>query len=986
MKQLWKRALPLLLCLVTLVTLFPVQPVQAAEQPALKASDAYINLLKGWEGFRATPYWDVNHYSIGYGTSCPSDQVDYYNQNPISEETADAMMRASLAGFERSVNNYAKKHGLNLTQNQFDALVSFTYNCGDSWTTSLNGYFNTALRYGDTGRLFMYGIGLYGMAGGKYILMKRRMREANIYLNGVYTNDYPDEFRWVFLDAAGGAVSYRVYSYDARHNSKLQVRFSYIPTGVTADGQPFIYELDGWYTENGVKVETLDGSLERGATLYARWKDPSGQIVDLPPHEEPEETESGFPKDGMVNANSVNYRTGPGTSNKKVGKKNKGDKVTIVGTNEAGTWGQMSDGNWIKLTYVTYDEKAVVKAELLRLPDKLKYDSTSRPLELEGSIVRLTYGDGTQKVRTIAMKDVKDDRKADSTKAVVTATFDYAIVSFEVEFDAAQQLKITQQPQSVGVEMGQAGAVSVGASGAGLNYQWYYKRADMAAFEKSEQTGTEYTFVMTDVLEGCQLYCVIVDQFGSMVQTDTVSLGLNSARATITQQPASATAKKNQKIAVSFTASGEGLRYQWYYKDKKSSKFKTSSNKTNTYTTTMTSARDGRQIYCVVTDKYGNKVQTETVTISTPGASSGSSLAITQQPASAAFRKNQKVAVSFTASGDGLRYKWYYKDRTGSKFKTSSNKTNTYSTTMTSARNGRQIYCVVTDKYGNKVQTETVTISMETSGNPLTITQQPASATFRKNQKVAVSFAASGDGLRYKWYYKDRTGKKFKASSNKTNTYSTTMTSARNGRQIYCVVTDEYGNQVQTETVTISMEIGKLSITQQPVSAVVRRNTTVSVSVAASGDGLRYRWYYKDKTGTKFKSSSKKTNTYKIKLTDARDGRQLYCIVTDEYGNQVQTETVTISMSDLRITRQPKTVTARAGKTASVWMTAGGLGVSYQWYYKRTDMSEFAPAPATSSAYEFTMERALNKCKVYCVVTDQNGNTAQTKTVTIKLK
>ena len=36
-----------------------------------------------------------------------------------------------------------------------------------------------------------------------------------------------------------------------------------------------------------------------------------------------------------------------------------------------------------------------------------------------------------------------------------------------------------------------------------------------------------------------------------------------------------------------------------------------------------------------------------------------------------------------------------------------------YSTTMTIARNGRQLYCVVTDKYGNTVKTVTVTLKMK---------------------------------------------------------------------------------------------------------------------------------------------------------------------------------------------------------------------------------------------------------------------------------
>ncbi len=31
---------------------------------------------------------------------------------------------------------------------------------------------------------------------------------------------------------------------------------------------------------------------------------------------------------------------------------------------------------------------------------------------------------------------------------------------------------------------------------------------------------------------------------------------------------------------------------------------------------------------------------------------------------------------------------------------------------MVAAKNGREIYCVITDKYGNKVKTDTVTLNI----------------------------------------------------------------------------------------------------------------------------------------------------------------------------------------------------------------------------------------------------------------------------------
>ncbi len=64
---------------------------------------------------------------------------------------------------------------------------------------------------------------------------------------------------------------------------------------------------------------------------------------------------------------------------------------------------------------------------------------------------------------------------------------------------------------------------------------------------------------------------------------------------------------------------------------------------------------------------------------------------------------------------------------------------------------------------------------------------------------------AKGDGLTYTWYVKDPGAKRFSVSSTATKTYSVNLTAARNGRQLYCVVSDAYGNTVTTATVSLNI-------------------------------------------------------------------------------------------------------------------------------------------------------------------------------------
>ena len=272
-------------------------------------------------------------------------------------------------------------------------------------------------------------------------------------------------------------------------------------------------------------------------------------------------------------------------------------------------------------------------------------------------------------------------------------------------------------------------------------------------------------------------------------------------------------------------------------------------------------------------------------------------LKITSQPKSVTVAEGEKAKVTVSAQGDSLTYQWYIANAGSTKFSKSSTTTATYSVEMNESRDGRQVYCVVTDKYGNSVTTDTVTINMEKAVE-LKITSQPVSVTVAEGEKAKVTFTAEGDGLTYEWYYAAAGSTQFlKTASFTGNTYAVDMSTSRDGRQVYCVVTDKYGNSVTTDTVTINLAV-PVAITEQPVSVTVAEGKNATVSVSVQGDGLTYEWYYKNASGmTKFAKTSTFTgNTYSAKMDSSRDGRQVYCVVTDKYGNSVQTNTVTINM------------------------------------------------------------------------------------------
>jgi lysozyme len=100
----------------------------------MKTSKQGIKLLHEREGCRLTPYRDTKGvWTDGWGNT----HGVIPNGPPITQEMADADFVRHLEVFEKSVNDCVK---VKLLQHQFDALVSFAYNCGKN-----------ALAYGSNG-------------------------------------------------------------------------------------------------------------------------------------------------------------------------------------------------------------------------------------------------------------------------------------------------------------------------------------------------------------------------------------------------------------------------------------------------------------------------------------------------------------------------------------------------------------------------------------------------------------------------------------------------------------------------------------------------------------------------------------------------------------------------------------------------------------------------------------------------------------------
>lgn len=91
-----------------------------------KLSEKGLALLKRFEGCKLEAYRDsANIPTIGYGHIQNVKMGD-----KITQAQADQFLKEDVAKFERGVNRFIRELGVTITQNQFDALVSFAFNVG----------------------------------------------------------------------------------------------------------------------------------------------------------------------------------------------------------------------------------------------------------------------------------------------------------------------------------------------------------------------------------------------------------------------------------------------------------------------------------------------------------------------------------------------------------------------------------------------------------------------------------------------------------------------------------------------------------------------------------------------------------------------------------------------------------------------------------------------------------------------------------------
>lgn len=144
----------------------------------MNISPTGLQFIKNYEGCRLTAYKPVlteQYWTIGWGHY----GADVIKGSTITQFQADSIFYNDIQKYVTGVNNLLK---IDVSQNQFDALVSFAYNCG------IGGLQNSyLLQYVNRGKFqaaadefpkFCHGAGGVVLQG----LLTRRNKEREIFL------------------------------------------------------------------------------------------------------------------------------------------------------------------------------------------------------------------------------------------------------------------------------------------------------------------------------------------------------------------------------------------------------------------------------------------------------------------------------------------------------------------------------------------------------------------------------------------------------------------------------------------------------------------------------------------------------------------------------------------------------------------------------------------------------------------------------------
>jgi len=169
----------------------PSNSPSAFEPTNYEPTDDLLKFVGAYEGYSSTIYvCPAGKDTIGYGHVLTSEAEYQKYANGITQQQALDLMRQDMQRFNNSLKKFVTNNNIQLTQCQYDALLSFSFNCGPAWMTNGSGL-SKLLINGEFDKVGAK-LGEYVKGGGQVLpgLVNRRADEAELFNNGDYIRNH----------------------------------------------------------------------------------------------------------------------------------------------------------------------------------------------------------------------------------------------------------------------------------------------------------------------------------------------------------------------------------------------------------------------------------------------------------------------------------------------------------------------------------------------------------------------------------------------------------------------------------------------------------------------------------------------------------------------------------------------------------------------------------------------------------------------------
>ena len=471
----------------------------------------------------------------------------------------------------------------------------------------------------------------------------------------------------------------------------------------------------------------------------------------------------------------------------------------------------------------------------------------------------------------------------------------------EADPDHVKGPKILSQPVDFVGTVGDMATFSVAAEGEGLTYQWYFSKDGGAAWEKSSGKLDTLTVEFKAYRNNYLYYCEVTDIEGNSVNTNVVRLTAAEMELVILTQPENYVGAVNDNVDFIVEAQGNGLTYQWYFSTDGGETWEKSYSPgyaTNALAPILRAYRDGNMYKCLVTDIFGNTVESDPVSMEVESGA----ITILAEPQSVTNAiQGQLYQFSVKAEGVNLTYRWEFSDDNGETWQESWNQgynTDTLSVRLYPNRDGNLYRCIVTS--GQREIWVTAEACLDMQDPSAQVLSQSGNVTALAGETIAFSVEAAGTDLVYEWFRSNDKGatwiKTYLAGYN-TDTLSFAAKTSR-AAMYMCKITDGSGTAVWSSPVKLQVLSAQLKILSQPSDAVCANGETVTFTVEAQGDGLKYLWYASTdgETWTNTYLAGYNTNELSFEVNASRAAKMYKCVITDVVGNTVETNAVKVTI------------------------------------------------------------------------------------------